>query len=288
MRTRYQHAFSVILAGSLLIICQQSGRAQAESVWRKLNSEAIAAMRSDKFDEAEKLFTKALNQTKLVEDKKSVAGNLALLLHKLGRDNEARKIEEENGLSQASERQATVISGKSTVACTSKPLKGSVQSSEINALIKSLQEQIEKADSTGQLDLLQSLFQKKAEAIKARDHCQSLEYAFTLHYRAQVLMHMKRDAEANALETQARSIRDAIRNIQDFSAEVKAPEIRPSSIGSLNFGFEHTNQWAEKKKEMDSKQQFEAESNELKRMNERQQQNSTSGHMNRYNNTFGK
>lgn len=296
-----KRAFSVILASGIFLACVQLTPAQDGADWRTINAQAISAMRAEKYEEAEKLFNEALSKCKLSEDKKSVAGNLALLLHKVERHDDAKNIEQTHCGASGSGSDAMKAEpvrsaaprpmGQSNARAQSQEplLKGSVRAAESQALIKSLDEQIKKADAAGELELLQSLFQKKADAIKARDHCQSLEYAYILHYRAQVLVHLKREAEAENLEMQARTIRDAIRNMQANSGRgPAAPEIRPSSLGRMNFGFDHSNEFAETRRENDLQRQYQAEKDELSRMHTRQQENSTSGYMNRYNGKFGK
>lgn len=186
-------------------------------------------MRNEKYEDAERMFHEALEKCRLKSDKNTVIANLQILLRKLGREDEATKLSEPahkspydndqqrgtNAQYKEHERQPNSSGGSAGQGLPQGPngasptqLKKRDDFAEINTHIKQLDEQIKKADSSGELETLQMLFEQKADAVRLRDQYESLEYSYMLHFRAQVLLHMHRDAEAKELDAYAAQIRD--------------------------------------------------------------------------------
>jgi hypothetical protein len=186
-------------------------------------------MRSEKYDDAEKLFNTALTQCKLETDKNIVKTNLALLLRKLGRVSEAEKLLANPHISPFSNEQQPNSNTNANATSESKVESAKPQSrsaekpaaSDINERIMQLDRAIKKADDTAKLETLQELFQKRADAVLFRDKTETMEYAYTLHHRAQVLVHLHRDAEAKEIDTYAAKIRDRLRASEKKQAESK-------------------------------------------------------------------
>lgn len=270
------HKLQFLIAISTILICGQNAIAGESAVnapdkdWKQTNVSAIAAMRAEKYEEAEKLFQQALNECKTPDDKKTVNANLCILLRKIGREDEAVKLMGEVQLN-AGPRSHT----PSESAASSEPVKRetpvtanpkTVQSNDLSSYIKQLDEQIKNADSKGDLEHLQNLFKLKADAVRTKDKGESLEYSYILHFRSQVLHHLHRDAEANSLERYAIQVRDQNRLIQQqiaqqqmmqqqsqqhqsgypgdynsfYSREAQAPSKTKSSLSSFNTYFDPT------------------------------------------------
>jgi len=200
--------------------------AQSSTNWKTNNSEAISAMRSEKYEEAEKLFNTALGQCKLDSDKNIVKTNLALLLRKLGRESEAEKLMTHPHVSPFNSEQSATLNPNATPETkveTAKPVgrnqEKPIATVDANERIMQLDRAIKRADETAALETLQELFQKRADAVLFRDKAETLEYAYTLHHRA--LVHLHRDAEAKEIDTYAAKIRDRIRASIKKQAETK-------------------------------------------------------------------
>lgn len=192
----------------------------AESAnWKDTNSQAIDAMRHDKLDEAEHLFQEALSQCSSDDGRQSIQTNLEVLHDKMG-------IQSHASAEQHSSNSTVQSSGQSSNS----------QADEIHAYIKQLDEQIKKADASDDLETLQSLFQKKAHALKVRDDGETLDYAYCLHFRAQVLQHLHRDSEAQALEAQASQLRDQLKKLS--AQPVRPPARLRSGLSKLNYNFQ--------------------------------------------------
>jgi tetratricopeptide (TPR) repeat protein len=218
---------SILIALPATIICGSKMLAAEAGDWKQTNVSAISAMRSEKYEEAEKLFQQALSQCKTPDDKKTVNANLAILLRKLGKEDDAVRLQGEvvadQKNSDSAQKPSKSTAGPQTAAETSNselsgkqgiPSPRTVKPSELNDYIKQLDEQIKKADSAGQLETLQNLFKLKADAVRTRDKGESLEYSYVLHFRAQVLHHLKRDAESESLDRYATQVRDHNRMMQ--------------------------------------------------------------------------
>ncbi len=192
-------------------------------------------MRQENYEESEKLFVRALAAANYPDHKKTTAVNLAVLLRKMGKSDQANQIENEYTQQLQRERKRLQINPKSNNIKSHNALKASARKDSINLHIKHLDKEIEKADSAGKLNHLQNLFKKKAELLKKRDGMETMEYAYCLHFRAQVLGHMKRKTESRDLEERACKLRDALIKLQQ--RRIASPEIAPSRIKDLNFHF---------------------------------------------------
>ncbi len=219
-------------------LAQTKVLAEESGDWKESNSRAIAAMRNEKYSESERLFQQALKECPLPEDRKIVNTNLALLLQKLGREHEAKtltgEIEKTNKLEPEAKPTHILPRPNAEIATVS----ATIRPGGIRGTIQQLDAEIVKADAAGQLETLQNLFAKKAEALRIRDKAETLDYAYALHFRAQVLHHMGKMDEAQALETRATHIRDAIRRLSTQTVHAPAVNHR-SNLGRLNFNFDY-------------------------------------------------
>lgn len=223
--------------------------AEESSDWKQTNTAAIAAMRAEKYEDAEKLFQKALSECKFSADKKIVETNLAVLLRKMERHSEADKLDPphqpETGLNLN-----TGSSAKIPSTSESNKLPSTMHQAEIhqnsgydyNLALRDLESQIKKADAADDLETLQGLFQKKADLLYQRDKSYTLDYAFALHFRSQVLKHMHKDAEADSLEFKAVQIRNANRQIMSSIPyrPIQPISTPPSKLLGLNYAFDTT------------------------------------------------
>ncbi len=290
---------SVLYTVLSVISCPVLLASEDASDWKELNRKAILLMRQGNYQESERFLRQALALAVYPEDRKSLQVNLALILRKQGKDSDAENIETEqdsganrlsaeakslNSGSGAEKTASAALSNKHTVN-TCKPgerlLKARAEKDDINVLIRSLDAQIKEADGKGKLERLQCLFQEKADALKRRDGVETIEYAYCLHFRAQVLTHMHRDKEAQELEARASHLRDILFTIQRGRKPLP-PEISRSNIKKLNFHFESSTPASEALKHL---QEYEVRDQEYKSgfdLRTRQKENANSGYMNRY------
>ncbi len=254
------------LAFSSFSFPDQAG-AQQSYGWRVFNDQGIRAMRQGKLDEAERLFNEAINTAQDMDDKKTAAVNLSVVYRNQGKESEAESIEKK--ISEYSKTKANADSKQQET------LRGSVKSDDIHAQIRQLDKEIESADQKGNLDLLQELFKRKADAIKIRDGEENMEYAYCLHFRAQVLSHMHRNAEAQAVEAHARKLRSAIAALEK-SGGPAAPEIPRSQLKEMNFKFEGSTAASEAKKRLEE-QEVENQDKQENALLQRRQKQSAAG-----------
>ena len=209
--------FSIVSVIAFFQVAISTVAAQdGQAAWSISNDKGINALRSKKYAEAERLFQQALTQCTRDEDRAVVKDNIDVLNQE-----------------------------------QSDPLKGTVQTNSIGNIdgsqttpassdAPSLEQQIQqtdlaikKADESSSLETLQSLFQKKANLIMQKDQSKTLEYAYCLHFRAQVLEKMHRNEEAAQLEAEASKLRDELRRLSDSA--ISAPDVSPSTLSEMNF-----------------------------------------------------
>ncbi len=236
---RFNIATSIYLALAFCIV-QLAVIAEETHDWKETNSRAIAAMRNEKYAESEKLFQQALEECQLPEDRRIVNTNLSLLMQKLGKVEEARQLkgEVETTLDLSKkENQVLAPSHDMRGATLRDQPEHSTRHNGIRATIQQLDAEIAEADKAGNLDKLQALFARKAEALKIRDGAETLDYAYALHFRAQVLHHMHKIEEADAIETRAMHIRDTIRMLS--SEPIHSPTKSRSRLSTFDIKFDH-------------------------------------------------
>jgi tetratricopeptide (TPR) repeat protein len=187
----------------------------AQQTWSISNDNGIKALRAKNYAEAQQLFQQALRQCTRDEDRAVVNDNLAVLQHE--QSDTLKGTVQSNSLSN--------IDGSPTGASSDRPtLEQQIRETDIA---------IKKADESSSLETLQSLFQKKAQLIFQRDQAKTLEYAYCLHFRAQVLEKLHRNQEAAQLEAEASKLRDELRRLSDSA--ISGPEVTPSTLSEMNF-----------------------------------------------------
>jgi len=215
------------LAGAALtllgcFVCSISCLAQDEHTWRDTNKSAIRAMRNGDYDESERLFQQAFTECKDVESKATVQENLDVLLTKEGKK-QSGNVQKNDSAAGPDIR----FSGSSLGS------NNNGNSDAVHQTLSQIDAAIKQADEKGDLDTLQVLFQKKMVALKARDNSETLDYAYCMHFRAQVLHELHRDEEGDALDANASRLRDQLRNLQ--TAQIAAPQIPKTRIQDLSF-----------------------------------------------------
>ena len=222
--------FSVII---VLFAAISPGYSAPAAEWQESNSKAIAAMRSGSYADAESLFQTSLSQAKDEADQKCIKSNLSLLYRKMGRIEEANKMDAELGLSRADEAPAPPPPAAANPAAAN-----AVAIPDVAAEINGYNEKIQKALQTGKLPYLELLLDHKAMAIKHRDHADSMDYARTIYQRGSVLRKLNRKKEAIALEYQAEIINSRQRKPEQLEALI-FPPVQPistnSSISPMDF-----------------------------------------------------
>ncbi len=200
-------------------IASPAGFSQEQPNWKDTNNRAITEMRNENYSEAERLFKEAQSQCLTSDDRAVVQENLDVLWEK--QFMKRVSTESKNEFGQPSSKSLPV---------TGQDL-GQNSKAQVRAELTQLDASIKKADESGDLETLQALFKKKGELLKQRDDGETLDYAYNMHFRAQVLKHLHRDAEADQLEAEGARLRDSLRRLS--TSNIAAPTHTRSNLSKF-------------------------------------------------------
>ncbi|MBX9725284.1 MAG: hypothetical protein K2X81_28025 [Candidatus Obscuribacterales bacterium] len=201
--------------GALAVFCictflaGPAGFSQVQPGWKDTNNRAITEMRNENYSEAERLFKEAQSQCLTSEDRAIVQENLDVLLEKQGKKVEVGAKKFDSGSLSPS---PTTFSGSDS---------SPAGKAQVRAELSQLEASIKKADESGDLETLLALFKRKGDLLKLRDDGETLDYAYNMHFRAQVLKQLHRDAEADELEASGARLRDTLRRLS--TSNIAAP-----------------------------------------------------------------